>query len=202
MDASAGPPVVDAPYIRHWIHYRYQACGFQRYLSDSDMKVRPLLTAIAIGCTEEADDIVFEHGAEYRSIAMQKIGLQEQHTGCKFMHLSMPVSSSRPSCPIMFLVTDGRRVARPTHRCLERPLGINCCLPILRPAAANTWKACACARHAPGKWVVSGILTCGRLACRRYCSRQGRTPAAGRWIRCAGTTSGPGSLAGSRRCIR
>ena len=40
MDAAAGPPVVDAPYIRHWIHYRYQACGFQRYLSDSDMKVR------------------------------------------------------------------------------------------------------------------------------------------------------------------
>ncbi|BDA44646.1 hypothetical protein COCOBI_06-1230 [Coccomyxa sp. Obi] len=38
LDAAAGPQVVDAAYIRHWIHYRYQACGFRRYLSDSDMK--------------------------------------------------------------------------------------------------------------------------------------------------------------------
>lgn len=55
LDASAGPLVVDAPYIRHWIHYRYQACGFQRYLSDSDMKVRALhvlgVRCGVVGCT-------------------------------------------------------------------------------------------------------------------------------------------------------
>ena len=42
VDAAVGPQVVDAAYIRHWIHYRYQACGFRRYLSDSDMKVSHL----------------------------------------------------------------------------------------------------------------------------------------------------------------
>ena len=39
-DAASGPPIVDSGYISHWIHLRYQACGFMRYLSDSDMKAR------------------------------------------------------------------------------------------------------------------------------------------------------------------
>lgn len=40
-DASvtAAPVHVDPPYIKRWIYYRYQACGFTRYLSDSDVQV-------------------------------------------------------------------------------------------------------------------------------------------------------------------
>ena len=42
---SAGQPaVVDGAYIRQWIHLRYKACQFRRYMSESDMSVRPLLT--------------------------------------------------------------------------------------------------------------------------------------------------------------
>ena len=42
---SAGQPaVVDGAYIRQWIHLRYKACQFKRYMSESDMSVRPLLT--------------------------------------------------------------------------------------------------------------------------------------------------------------
>ena len=43
--ANAGPPIVDSTYISHWIHLRYQACGFARFLSDSDMKARCLSPA-------------------------------------------------------------------------------------------------------------------------------------------------------------
>ena len=42
---SAGQPaVVDGAYIRQWIHLRYKACQFKRYMSESDMSVRRLLT--------------------------------------------------------------------------------------------------------------------------------------------------------------
>ena len=36
--------MVDGAYIRQWIHLRYKACQFKRYMSESDMSVRLLLT--------------------------------------------------------------------------------------------------------------------------------------------------------------
>ena len=36
--------MVDGAYIRQWIHLRYKACQFKRYMSESDMSVRPLPT--------------------------------------------------------------------------------------------------------------------------------------------------------------
>ena len=34
--------MVDGAYIRQWIHMRYKACNFRRYMSESDMSVRLL----------------------------------------------------------------------------------------------------------------------------------------------------------------
>ena len=34
---------MDGAYIRQWIHLRYKACQFKRYMSESDMSVRFLL---------------------------------------------------------------------------------------------------------------------------------------------------------------
>ena len=34
--------MVDGAYIRQWIHLRYKACQFKRYMSESDMSVRLL----------------------------------------------------------------------------------------------------------------------------------------------------------------
>lgn len=39
-DAGGQPLVVDGAYIRQWIHMRYKACNFKRYMSESDMSVR------------------------------------------------------------------------------------------------------------------------------------------------------------------
>ncbi len=38
--ATGQPQVVDGSYIRQWIHMRYKACNFCRYMSESDMSVR------------------------------------------------------------------------------------------------------------------------------------------------------------------
>ena len=38
-DAGGQPLVVDGAYIRQWIHMRYKACNFKRYMSESDMSV-------------------------------------------------------------------------------------------------------------------------------------------------------------------
>jgi len=38
-DAGGHPLVVDGAYIRQWIHMRYKACNFKRYMSESDMSV-------------------------------------------------------------------------------------------------------------------------------------------------------------------
>ena len=40
-DAGGQPLVVDGAYIRQWIHMRYKACNFKRYMSESDMSVSP-----------------------------------------------------------------------------------------------------------------------------------------------------------------
>ena len=40
--ATGQPQVVDGAYIRQWIHMRYKACNFRRYMSESDMSVRLL----------------------------------------------------------------------------------------------------------------------------------------------------------------
>lgn len=46
-EATAQPAVVDGAYIRQWIHMRYKACQFRRYMSESDMSVRPWLQKLS-----------------------------------------------------------------------------------------------------------------------------------------------------------
>lgn len=39
---------MDGAYIRQWIHMRYKACNFRRYMSESDMSVRLLILSTTL----------------------------------------------------------------------------------------------------------------------------------------------------------